>query len=249
MLEILKRTTFGTVLLLLLPLTVWFSGWRWQPSGESPLLKLLYWVTETVSAPWGILTSLLVAVWLLYCLRHRVDSLLKRMLLLILLFSVVATSLGIKSVMKEVVREPRPFVVWLSNNLAIDQQQFYALPKQQRSLLVKTELQAHPLVPSWLTGHWQAETSFAFPSGHTVFAACWALLSLLLLPGRHYKTISVLMIWANGVMASRLLLGMHWPRDLVASVIISGILVTFAYWIAQRWLLSAPGSAAKNRPR
>jgi membrane-associated phospholipid phosphatase len=35
------------------------------------------------------------------------------------------------------------------------------------------------------------ETGFAFPSGHTMFAASWALLAIgLLWPRRHYKTAS-----------------------------------------------------------
>lgn len=35
-------------------------------------------------------------------------------------------------------------------------------------------------------------------------------------------------------MGSRLLLGMHWPRDLVVATLISWLLVTLATWLAQR---------------
>ena len=55
-----------------------------------------------------------------------------------------------------------------------------------------------------------------------MFAASWALLALgLLWPRRHYKTVVVIFLWAAGVMASRLLLGMHWPRDLAMATILS----------------------------
>jgi phosphatidylglycerophosphatase (EC 3.1.3.27) len=37
------------------------------------------------------------------------------------------------------------------------------------------------------------------------------------------------------VMGSRLLLGMHWPRDLVVATLISWLLVTVATWLAQRF--------------
>jgi phosphatidylglycerophosphatase B len=47
-------------------------------------------------------------------------------------------------------------------------------------------------------------------------------------------TIAILLVWATGVMGSRLLLGMHWPRDLVVATLISWLLVTFATWLAQR---------------
>jgi phosphatidylglycerophosphatase B len=36
-------------------------------------------------------------------------------------------------------------------------------------------------------------------------------------------------------MASRLLLGMHWPRDLAMATILSWLLVTIATWLAQRF--------------
>ena len=35
-------------------------------------------------------------------------------------------------------------------------------------------------------------------------------------------------------MGSRLLLGMHWPRDLVVATLISWLLVMLATWLAER---------------
>ncbi len=57
-----------------------------------------------------------------------------------------------------------------------------------------------------------------------MFAASWALLAVgLLWPRRRTFTIAFLLVWATGVMGSRLLLGMHWPRDLVVATLISAI--------------------------
>ncbi|SUH09006.1 phosphatidylglycerophosphatase B [Salmonella enterica subsp. enterica] len=68
-----------------------------------------------------------------------------------------------------------------------------------------------------------------------MFAASWALLAVgLLWPRRRTFTIAFLLVWATGVMGSRLLLGMHWPRDLVVATLISWLLVTLATWLAQR---------------
>ncbi len=62
-----------------------------------------------------------------------------------------------------------------------------------------------------------------------MFAASWALLAVgLLWPRRRTFTIAFLLVWATGVMGSRLLLGMHWPRDLVVATLISRLLVTTA---------------------
>ncbi len=233
MLEIAKRTLCGAIVLLLMPLVVWFSGWQWQPGGNDGLLKGLYWVTETVTAPWGFLTSLIFSAWFLWCLRFRLKSAVG---LFILLSAAIVIGQGIKSTIKDRVQEPRPFVKWLESSYHVDDKYFYSLPRKERSALVKEQLQEQALIPAWLSKHWQFETGFAFPSGHTLFAASWALLGVgLLWPRRHYKTVAVLMVWAIGVMASRLLLGMHWPRDLAMAVIIGWLLVTVACWLAQRW--------------
>ncbi|MCW2482857.1 phosphatase PAP2 family protein, partial [Candidatus Symbiopectobacterium sp. NZEC135] len=113
---------------------------------------------------------------------------------------------------------------------------FYSLPRPERARLVAEQLNAQTQIPEWLRAHWQFETGFAFPSGHTLFAATWALLAVgLLWARRHYKTVVVLMVWASGVMGSRLVLGMHWPQDLIAATLMSWVLVVLACTLAQRW--------------
>ncbi|MFC0225866.1 phosphatidylglycerophosphatase B [Serratia aquatilis] len=231
--EVAKRTVAGAIILLLMPLLVWFSGWHWQPGGNNSFLKAMYWITETVSAPWGIITCVILSGWFLWCLRFRLKPAIG---LFILISAAIVFGQGIKSTIKNQVQEPRPFVMWLESTHHVDEKYFYSLPRKERSALVKEQLQDQTVIPAWLRKHWQAETGFAFPSGHTLFAASWALLAVgLLWSRRHYKTVAVLMVWALGVMASRLLLGMHWPRDLVMAVAIAWLLVTIACWLAQRW--------------
>ncbi len=73
---------------------------------------------------------------------------------------------------------------------------------------MKEQLAEENNIPQYLRSHWQKETGFAFPSGHTMFAASWALLAVgLLWPRRRTLTIAILLVWATGVMGSRLLLG------------------------------------------
>ena len=47
--SIARRTAVGAALLLVMPVAVWLSGWRWQPGEQSWLLKAAFWVTETVT--------------------------------------------------------------------------------------------------------------------------------------------------------------------------------------------------------
>ncbi|MCP1065811.1 phosphatidylglycerophosphatase B [Serratia symbiotica] len=231
--EMAKRTAVGALLLLIMPMMLWVSDWHWCPGSNEMLLKGLYWVTATVTSPWRFLTSIFLSVWFLWCLclRHKAA-----IGLVMLLSAAMLIGQGIKSMIKDRVQESRPFVVWLEQNHGVDEKYFYSLHSKQRSALVAELSQERNLVPIWLSKHWQFETGFAFPSGHTLFAATWALLGVgLLWPRRHYKTVVLLMIWAAGVMGSRLMLGMHWPRDLVMATFISWLLVTLTCWLAQRW--------------
>ncbi|WP_333849316.1 phosphatidylglycerophosphatase B [Leclercia sp.] len=232
MLSIARRTAVGAGILLIMPVAVWISGWQWQPGANSGWLKALFWITETVTQPWGIITHTLLCGWFLWCLRFRLRA---AIMLFAILAGVILIGQGLKSLVKDRVQEPRPFVVWLEKTHHVPVNDFYNLKRKDRGILVKEQLTEQQAVPTFLRKHWQKETGFAFPSGHTMFAASWALLGVgLLWPRRRTLTIAFLLTWATGVMASRLLLGMHWPRDLVVATLMSWLLITFATWLAQR---------------
>lgn len=232
MLSIARRTAVGAGILLIMPATVWISGWQWQPGADSGWLKALYWITETVTQPWGIITHALLCGWFLWCLRFRLRA---AIMLFAILAGVILIGQGLKSWVKDQVQEPRPFVVWLEKTHHVPVNDFYNLKRKERGELVKEQLTEQQAVPTFLRKHWQKETGFAFPSGHTMFAASWALLGVgLLWPRRRTYTIAILLVWATGVMGSRLLLGMHWPRDLVVATLMSWLLITCATWLAQR---------------
>lgn len=232
MLSIARRTTVGAALLLIMPLAVWLSGWSWSPEHNGWWLRSLFWLTETVTQPWGIITHVVLCGWFLWCLRFRLKA---AIMLFAILGGAIIVGQGVKSLVKERVQEPRPFVLWLEKTHYIPADEFYTLKRKARSDLVKEQLSSQHDIPPFLRKHWQKETGFAFPSGHTMFAASWALLGVgLLWPRRRNWTIALLLVWATGVMGSRLLLGMHWPRDLVVATLISWILVTIATWLAQR---------------
>lgn len=233
MLSIARRTALAALLLLIVPVLTALSGWQWQPGADSRWLKFMYWATETVTQPWGIITHVVLFGWFLWCLRFRVKA---ALMLFTLLAAAILLGQGAKSFIKERVQAPRPYVVWLEKSHSVPVEQFYNLKRQARGELVARQLEKETTIPAWLRSHWQKETGFAFPSGHTMFAASWALLAVgLLWPRRRIITIVVLMVWACTVMTSRMLLGMHWPRDLIAATLISWLLATLACWLAQRF--------------
>ncbi len=233
MFSIAKRTTLGALLLLIMPVGVWLSGWRWQPVEMGSGYKLLFGLTETVTSPWGTLTSLLLCGWFVWCLRFRLKP-------AVVLLLIVAASLLVgqyaKTFIKREVQEPRPYVLWLEKSQGLNEKTFYEQTRRQRSAVVTEAMRQDTQLPEWLKRHWAFETGYAFPSGHTMFAATWALLAVgLLWPRRHRVTVAVIILWAVGVMGSRLALGMHWPRDLITSTVISWLLVMLATWLVQRF--------------
>lgn len=231
--DILKRTTLGALLLLMMPVGVLLSGWHWKPVEMGAAHKALFWLTETVTSPWGILTSALLCGWFLWCLRFRLKP---ALILLIIVVSAILVGQYTKSFIKEQVQEPRPYVMWLEQNQGLNEQTFYQQKRPERSTLVRNALIANTQLPDWLKQHWEFETGYAFPSGHTMFAASWALLGIgLLWPRRRIVTVTLLTGWAIGVMGSRLVLGMHWPQDLISSTLISWVLVSLATWLVQRY--------------
>lgn len=232
MLSIARRTAAGAGILLIMPAVVWISGWQWQPGADTLWLKILFWMTETVTRPWGIITHAVLCLWFLWCLRFRLRA---AIMLFAILAGAIAVGQGIKSLVKGHAQEPRPYVIWLEKTHHVPVSDFYNLKRKARGELVKEQLAEQKDIPAFLRKHWQKETGFAFPSGHTMFAASWALLGVgLLWPRRRTITIVVLLVWATGVMGSRLLLGMHWPVDLIVATLISWLLVTLATWLAQR---------------
>ncbi len=183
------------------------------------MLKSLWWVTETVTQPWGIITHVVLCGWFLWCLRFRLRA---ALILFLILAAAIPAGQG-RNLGSRRGSEPRPFVIWLENTRQVPVTQFYALKRKERAKLVHEQLAQAQDIPSFLRKHWQKETGFAFPSGHTMFAASWALLAAgLLWPRRRWGTIAVLLVWATAVMGSRPALGMHWPLDLIVATLISG---------------------------
>jgi len=68
------------------------------------------------------------------------------------------------------------------------------------------------------------ETSFSFPSGHTMVAvAFYGLISILLWRKRQYAWAILAGVWVFLVGLSRIYLGVHYPSDVLASLAVGTI--------------------------
>ena len=232
----------GMLILLSVPCAVLLFGWQWDPA-KIPATYLYPFALFSQSAN-GVIAILFCAV-LFWYLKLPLK---KSLLLFIILLVTTLAGLAIKSIAKEVTDTPRPYVVWLEKNGYIQEaDHFYDLP--HKSAFVSQQDIPDEQVSEWQQEYWASNTGYSFPSGHTLFAAQWALTMLLLLwRKKAYLPITLTLLWAMGVEASRLILGMHWPSDLITSCALAVVMVWIASLCWDRWIFTPPNSANAPPP-
>ncbi|OBT08006.1 phospholipid phosphatase [Vibrio sp. UCD-FRSSP16_10] len=145
------------------------------------------------------------------------------LLLMVQLGVLLVFSFAAKTMLKEVTQSPRPYTHALTDLKLIESPQaFYALDESSQNEIIE---QASNSVSAWRIVHWQGETDYSFPSGHTVFVAlCVFFFGGLFCKRKQYGALSLLLIWGLGVAYSRLWLGMHRPEDLIGSALVVAVL-------------------------
>ena len=74
---------------------------------------------------------------------------------------------------------------------------------------------------------------FSFPSGHTLHAVSFTLVAL-----GHYPMLAWLLIpFTVGVGASRVVLGLHYPSDVLAATAIGAAIASVSLWLVQGTML------------
>ncbi|WP_417763253.1 phosphatase PAP2 family protein [Shewanella sp.] len=223
-------------LLLLPPLLLFSTGVSLFPwlDLSSSLANLNYAITMTGTRPWGIVTSavVLLLIWRLIPAPQRGPMLLATLLAL-------GLNLIVSHGLKNLFQESRPYVEYLANHGLLDLSQFYASDTAARSTLLHglaLEQLPQPL-SSLVWQQWQFETGYSFPSGHTLFSCTLALCGCYaLLPQQRFGWAFLLIAWAWWVSISRILLGMHWPADVLVSALLSGVIVWCSQVLIQRLL-------------
>lgn len=234
MLPIIKKTFFVLVLFIIAPIIVMTTNWQWQPESLNAVSHYLFWLTETAGVPWALLTCLFFT--LLFALLLKVRSKIQIVKLILILVIAMVVGQLVKSAIKTYTAESRPFVLWIEAEYSIQDEYFYSLPRSERKEIIKEYIYQSPKIPHWLYKHWCNETGYTFPSGHTLFAATWAFLALMLLNfKRHYFVISIIIAWVILIEISRLDLGMHRPIDLIVGAIIAWPVALLSYYLARRW--------------
>lgn len=227
----MKRLSSAAVLLLLLPTIWWLSGWQWSPEvTENRLTYVLYFITETASKPHALFTCMAFALFYFLQFKDRITGF---KVVLVLAGFIILTQ-GVKAVMKPTFKVDRPFVVQMLEGC--ERPDFYALTKPERKEVVLNYYKEKQNVPNYVAKHHSVETSFSFPSGHSIFAAAWVFLAVgfsTLFPQKGIVSlVPYVQIWAIFILWSRLYLGMHYPVDEIASILIAWALsLPLFYWL------------------
>ncbi|WP_193017250.1 MULTISPECIES: phosphatidylglycerophosphatase B [Gammaproteobacteria] len=236
--QITKLILLGCIVLLITPVTVFILGWQWRPT-DHPLGGIsTLWVADSAAKPWGALTVIVLLALFFFVLKLKRNNFIQLALIIVV---TLAVGQLIKVVVKNTVKEPRPYVVWVSENLHITPDTFYQVSRSEREQRLQDGLANSPVIPAWQLKHWKAETGYAFPSGHSLFAATLALfVFVLFMLRRHYFLATLGLLWGIDVTAGRIVLGMHWASDVIVGILISTVLVWCAFKVIERrlWLKS-----------
>ncbi|WP_394205720.1 phosphatase PAP2 family protein [Shewanella waksmanii] len=222
-------------MLIALPATIWLGGYNLFATVEldQVVAQSLYWLTSTGTAPYGVLTVLVVFALCYWRLPRPL------MLSAVIAISIaMVSSLSLNQFLKPFFSEPRPNAVLLQQHQLLDTDTFYQLSKverQQQIALATEQYLQHSndiALSNKIKQHWVHEVGFAFPSGHTLFAVSLTLVTsyFFILAGQIWlPTLLVIWTWLMGV--SRMVLGMHWSQDVLASTFIGGLLAVFSLYL------------------
>ncbi|EEX50074.1 phosphatase PAP2 family protein [Pasteurella dagmatis] len=235
--NMLKRLSLYTLLLCIVPFFAWIFAWQWNANDVMTNFDYaLYFLTESGSVPYAIITCGVLA---LCFYPFFLDKKLWVKAVMVMAFSVILTQ-GIKSVLKNIFTEPRPYVTYVAEQTQTSTESFYQRDREQRSLFLQHFFQTQSTIPSWLKYHYEKEVGYSFPSGHTIFAAGWLFLvvgftQLLGLRSMSSKIlIAVVTIWSVLMLFSRLRFGMHYPIDLFVSVLLSFVVHILIFHFLQK---------------
>ncbi|MGF1760465.1 phosphatase PAP2 family protein [Photobacterium sagamiensis] len=183
-------------------------------------------LTDSAGNPYFLITTGLLCLIPLF-LKYPKGKLIR---LWIQFGILLALSFVAKTGLKHITEIPRPYSYELQSLGLVDSvQNFYQLDDTNKEAVVE---QAADNVSHWRIRHWQGETNYSMPSGHTIFAAvCVVFWGGFFLRRKQLLPAFIIILWATGVGTSRIWLGMHWPSDLLVSITCAGIL----YCLIPEW--------------
>ncbi|WP_064604593.1 phosphatase PAP2 family protein [Photobacterium sp. J15] len=190
-------------------------------------------VSDVTGAAFSLLTGsagnpgFLVTVAILSLIPFLLKLPRKKVFILVTQFAVLLVlSFAAKTTLKQFTEVPRPYSYQLQSLGIVESTTgFYQLTNAEKDAAIEAATNS---VSDWRTSHWQGETNYSFPSGHTIFAAiCVVFWGGFFCRRKNFIPAGILILWAIGVGVSRIWLGMHWPTDVLGSIGCAALLYCF----------------------
>lgn len=241
-------------MLAFVPIFLWLFGFHWQESQPVGWFDhFLFLFTESAGKPFFVLTCALFAFLYFLFIPNKKQA----VTVIIIMALTLGITQGIKKAAKPFFAEIRPFMNAYFEHTHSEPDLFYLESRKTQSKIIKHYYQTQPITenisqqPKWLINHRADETNYSFPSGHSLFAATWMLLAAgfgFLLrkqaPKLKYITATVA-IWSLLVLLSRVWLGLHYPIDLFASILISWGICSAVFVVIRQKFASKLGLTTK----
>ena len=226
-------TSYALLVILVIFFPLEFSGYR----NSDSLAPVWYLITESG----GFYGSAFILIALIAYLYFHFRSSGKRMKylfeLIVLIIVVELSSLAFSQFYtKETVREPRPSQMYFVEKGVIEKGglEFFSMPMNEKKSYLRQRAEERKsdledVYPPILSS-WSYDTSFSFPSGHSqssyFLGVMIAFIMFRVLPDRKKLLAVIPLIWALLVSLSRVIIGVHYPRDVIAGAAV-GIFFAF----------------------
>lgn len=225
--------SYALLLILVIIFPLEFSGYR----NSDSLAPLWYLITESGGFYGSVLILIALTSYLYFHFRSSGKRMKYLIELMVLIIAVELSSLAFSQLYtKEIVREPRPSQMYFVEKGVIEKGglEFFSMPMNEKKNYLRQRAEEKKSVledvyPPILSS-WSIDTSFSFPSGHAqssyFLGVMIAFIMLRVLPDRKKLLAIVPLIWALLVSLSRVIIGVHYPRDVIAGAAV-GIIFAF----------------------
>lgn len=217
-----------SVVVLLFP--VEFSGYR-KSDASAPVW---YFITETGNIKYFLALMVFVILVLVFTGVFKRKNFKKLIYFFMIMFACQLALTGtVHFLLKDKFRKPRPSQTFLLEKTMNENEkiQYYAMPAESAKIFLSQKIKVNPEkfpdIHPLTFKTWLKEDNYSFPSGHAQLSFFTGVIfSFLILNSvsQRQKYLSVLpLIWALLVSLSRVVIGVHYPSDVITGALIGFI--------------------------